>query len=142
MNPWIKHVKDFASKHKITYREAMSKAKSTYKTQKGSGHMGSKISDEKTAKLERELSDAKQNLKNLKKLHLIAKFPKVLAEARLKKLPKPLTYNQLLDIEAQYELSKTTLQKNIIDLQDKIEAIKSGTEYKVRRDTLDIKSPK
>jgi hypothetical protein len=29
-NPWIKHVKAYAAKHKITYAEAISKAKSSY----------------------------------------------------------------------------------------------------------------
>tara|TARA_R110002126_G_scaffold31387_2_gene101116 strand:- start:1506 stop:1694 length:189 start_codon:yes stop_codon:yes gene_type:complete len=30
-NPWIKHVKAYAAKHKISYAEAISKSKSSYK---------------------------------------------------------------------------------------------------------------
>ena len=30
-NSWIEHVKAYAKKHKISYREAMSKAKASYK---------------------------------------------------------------------------------------------------------------
>jgi hypothetical protein len=30
-NPWIKHVKAYAAKHKISYGEAISKSKSSYK---------------------------------------------------------------------------------------------------------------
>ena len=30
-NPWISHVQKYAKKHDITYKEAMSKAKSSYK---------------------------------------------------------------------------------------------------------------
>jgi len=36
MNKWIQHVKKYAKKHKITYKEALTKAKKTYK-QKGGG---------------------------------------------------------------------------------------------------------
>lgn len=31
MNPWIAHVKAYQKKHGVSYKEAMSKAKSTYK---------------------------------------------------------------------------------------------------------------
>ena len=30
-NPWIKHVKAYAAKHKISYGDAISKARSSYK---------------------------------------------------------------------------------------------------------------
>lgn len=33
-NPWINHVKHFAEKHKISYPEAMQKAKASYKKTK------------------------------------------------------------------------------------------------------------
>lgn len=31
MNSWIAHVKDYAKKHNISYREALKQAKATYK---------------------------------------------------------------------------------------------------------------
>lgn len=31
MNAWIQHVKDYQAKHKCSYKEAMQKAKMTYK---------------------------------------------------------------------------------------------------------------
>lgn len=31
MNKWIEHVKKYANQHKVTYKEAMKKAKASYK---------------------------------------------------------------------------------------------------------------
>ena len=37
MNPWILHVKKYALEHNLSYKDAMSKAKPTYKNIQGSG---------------------------------------------------------------------------------------------------------
>jgi hypothetical protein len=40
MNPWILHVKKYAAEHKLSYKDAMSKAKDTYKKTGGSRNAG------------------------------------------------------------------------------------------------------
>ena len=35
MNPWISHVKHYAKQHNISYKEALKKAKSSYRPVKG-----------------------------------------------------------------------------------------------------------
>ena len=41
-NPWITHVKQYAKTHNISYREALKRAKSTYK-KKGGKVKGGKV---------------------------------------------------------------------------------------------------
>ena len=35
MNPWISHVKHYAKQHNVSYKEALKKAKSSYRPVKG-----------------------------------------------------------------------------------------------------------
>ena len=35
MNPWISHVKHYAKQHNVSYKEALKKAKSSYRSVKG-----------------------------------------------------------------------------------------------------------
>jgi hypothetical protein len=43
VSPWITHLKAYASKHKISYKEAMSKARPSYKPVKKGGAMANRM---------------------------------------------------------------------------------------------------
>ena len=47
---WIEHVKKFAKKNKVSYKEAMSKAKATYKP------MGKAVDKKKPVKKEKKMT--------------------------------------------------------------------------------------
>ena len=63
MTQWIEHVKKVAKKNKITYKEAMSVAKATYKPKKSNTI---KKSSKKMKKIEEETVEPIQKLKKVK----------------------------------------------------------------------------
>lgn len=59
---WISHVKAFSKKNKISYKEAMSKAKASYKPK------GAKKDDKKEKKKPAEKKEKKMTKKDKKKM--------------------------------------------------------------------------
>ena len=75
MNPWILHVKKYALEHNLSYKDAMSKAKPTYKKIQGSGifdvfgklyNMDKARKDKKAARV-RQIQDEYRALKAAEK---------------------------------------------------------------------------
>ena len=65
MSEWIDHVKAYAKKHGVSYKEAMSKAKASYKP-KHSKRGGVPLSKEQQEKKEKKIKEKK--MKQMEKM--------------------------------------------------------------------------